>query len=78
MKKNRGLNDYLREKQFSRIPVKVAIFIGPEGGYSADEIDQAKSAGIQPVTLGRKILRMETAAILAAGMVLYEMGDLGK
>ena len=72
---NQGMKEYLRGKRFSGIPASVAIFIGPEGGYSADEIDQAKSAGIQPVSIGRKILRMETAAILAAGIVFYEMGD---
>lgn len=71
-----GMKEYLRERQFPGVPAKIAVFIGPEGGYSEDEIDQAIIAGIQPVTLGRKILRMETAAILAAGMVFYELGGL--
>jgi 16S rRNA (uracil1498-N3)-methyltransferase len=68
------MKEYLRGLRFSGVPAKVAVFIGPEGGYSEIEIDQAISAGIQPVTIGRKILRMETAAILAAGMVFYELG----
>ncbi len=72
--KKQGIKDYLREKHFPGKPGKVAVFIGPEGGYSEEEIGQAKLAGIQPVTLGKKILRMETAAILAAGMVFYEIG----
>lgn len=49
----------------------VAIFIGPEGGFDEKEIEQAQQAGIQPITLGRRILRTETAgmAILAALML---------
>jgi hypothetical protein len=51
----------------------LAVFIGPEGGFSAEEIEAARGAGFQPVTLGRRILRMETAAVVAAALVLYEL-----
>lgn len=56
----------------------VALFIGPEGGYSGEEIEQATAAGAIPVTLGRRILRTETAAVVAAALVLYELGDMGE
>ena len=41
----------------------VGIFIGPEGGFEEQEIGQARNAGAVPVTLGRRILRTETAGI---------------
>lgn len=40
----------------------IGIFIGPEGGFEEKEVEQAKEAGIRPITLGRRILRTETAA----------------
>jgi 16S rRNA (uracil1498-N3)-methyltransferase len=48
----------------------VAVLIGPEGGFSGGEIDQAMKAGLQPVTLGPRILRMETAAIVATTLII--------
>ena len=58
-------------------PLSVAILIGPEGGFSSSEVEASKQAGIKPVTLGRRILRMETAAVVAAALVLHELGDMG-
>ncbi|HWI55367.1 MAG TPA: 16S rRNA (uracil(1498)-N(3))-methyltransferase [Desulfobacteria bacterium] len=55
----------------------VAILIGPEGGFSPKEAEKAKEAGIQLVTLGPRIMRTETAGIVTAALVLYELGDLG-
>lgn len=52
----------------------VSLIIGPEGGLSAEEVELAKASGYVPVSLGKRILRMETAAIHAAGVVLYELG----
>lgn len=52
----------------------VTIIVGPEGGLSLDEVNSARQMGFTPVSLGKRILRMETAAILAAGLVIYEMG----
>jgi 16S rRNA (uracil1498-N3)-methyltransferase len=54
----------------------VAIFVGPEGGYAQDEVDQAAIAGVRLVTLGPRILRTETASPVLAALVLYELGDL--
>ena len=55
-------------------PVSVNIFIGPEGGFTHKEIDVAKSYGITPVTLGKNILRSETAGLLASTLVLNHFG----
>lgn len=50
--------------------------VGPEGGFSAAEVDEAAQAGFIPVSLGRRILRAETAAITVAAIIQYEWGDL--
>lgn len=56
---------------------EVALYIGPEGGFEADEIDEAVEYGCIPVSLGPRILRTETAAIVGAALVLHELGELG-
>ena len=58
-------------------PFSVNLFIGPEGGFSSAETELARAYGILPVSLGRRTLRAETAAIAATALILYEMGDLG-
>lgn len=50
----------------------IAIFIGPEGGFSAEEVNAAIENGCIPVTLGPNILRTETAAIASVAVVAYE------
>ena len=55
---------------------KIALFIGPEGGFSENEIETAKKAGCWVVSLGKRILRMETAALVFPAVVLYELGAL--
>ncbi|MCR5590563.1 MAG: 16S rRNA (uracil(1498)-N(3))-methyltransferase, partial [Lachnospiraceae bacterium] len=52
---------------------KVAVFIGPEGGFTEEEIELAKSSGIVPVTLGRRILRTETAGIVVLSWLVYNL-----
>ena len=56
---------------------EVSIFTGPEGGFTAQEVDYARARGIVPVSLGRRILRAETAPIATVAAVLYELGELG-
>ena len=51
----------------------VGLFIGPEGGYTPEEVDLAKQAGWEPVSLGRRILRTETAGLAALAMLVYEL-----
>ena len=55
----------------------ISMVIGSEGGLEESEVEYALSRGITPVSLGRRILRAETAGIIAAAAVLYEMGEMG-
>jgi 16S rRNA (uracil1498-N3)-methyltransferase len=55
------------------VPRTVALLIGPEGGFSEREVELAKESGAIPITLGPRILRTETAAIVASALVLYEV-----
>ena len=57
-------------------PIEVALFIGPEGGFDVDEVAQAQAAGVTPVSLGPRVLRTETAAIVAAALILHELGEM--
>lgn len=57
--------------------LEIWLFIGPEGGWSEREAGEAGAMGIIAVSLGARILRTETAGIVAAALVLYESGDLG-
>lgn len=52
----------------------IGIFIGPEGGFAETEIAFAEERGILPVTLGKRILRTETAGMVTTAIVLYELG----
>lgn len=56
---------------------EVYLFVGPEGGFTDDEVALARGAGAVPVSLGGRILRTETAGLVAAALVLYEWADLG-
>lgn len=67
---NSGLSS--REKQS-----EVALLIGPEGGLSEQEIKQAVDSGFQSTTMGPRILRTETAAVVALAIVQTLWGDLG-
>jgi len=51
----------------------VAVFIGPEGGWTDDEVANGRSVGLIPLTLGKRILRAETAAIVAATLVMQQL-----
>lgn len=54
-------------------PKKVAIVIGPEGGFSDSEVASLNEKGIESVTLGNTILRTETAGIATVAMVMYQL-----
>lgn len=69
----------LRER-FSALradPAEVALVIGPEGGLDRAEVEALLAAGAQPVTLGTRVLRTETAPIVALTIVLLLDGALG-
>lgn len=54
----------------------VEILLGPEGGLSAEEVEQARSYGWQTVSLGKRILRAETATLTAVSILQYLTGKL--
>ncbi len=56
---------------------KIAIFIGPEGGFDRTEVEKAAQSGFRSVKLGPRILRTETAGIAVASILMYELGDMG-
>ena len=51
----------------------VSIFIGPEGGFTPAEVELAKEAGIRPISLGRRILRTETAGLAILSWLIYSL-----
>lgn len=53
--------------------MSVAVFIGPEGGLEADEVEAAKERGILPISLGRRILRTETAGFTVMSILMYHL-----
>lgn len=58
-------------------PHDVGLYIGPEGGYDETEVEEAAGYGVIPVTLGPRILRTETAAVVASALILHELGGMG-
>ena len=53
----------------------IAVFIGPEGGFAEEEIAKAKEAGILPVTLGKRILRTETAGLCILSALMLQLEE---
>ena len=53
----------------------IGVFIGPEGGFDTDEIEAAIKAGVCPITLGRRILRTETAGLTALSILMFELDE---
>lgn len=54
----------------------VALYIGPEGGFEAAEVERAREAGVMPVSLGPRILRAETAVVVALTILWERLGEL--
>ena len=52
---------------------KIAIFIGPEGGFDETEIAMASEVGVEPITLGKRILRTETAGMTVLAWLMYHL-----
>ncbi|MGY3775676.1 16S rRNA (uracil(1498)-N(3))-methyltransferase [Helcococcus sueciensis] len=71
---NRGnsLRDILQKDK----PKEINIIIGPEGGFSEEEVKKFERIGANIVNLGKRILRTETAAIALISMIQYELGDI--
>jgi len=79
-----GLKIFLWEKEGESLknvlvryrPKKIYAMVGPEGGFTEEEVRLAKDEGFVPIKLGQRILRTETAAIALVGIIQYELGDL--
>lgn len=56
-------------------PCTLAIYIGPEGGFEQSEADKANDSGVKTVTLGKRILRCETAGLATVSAVMYALGQ---
>jgi 16S rRNA (uracil1498-N3)-methyltransferase len=67
----------LRQCLSGRKPEAVSIFIGPEGGFALHEVETARAQGVVTVTLGRRILRTETAGMVTIALLLYALGEIG-
>ena len=67
MDKTRELINNIQQGQ------SVAVFIGPEGGFEESEIQLAREQGIEPVTLGKRILRTETAGMTVLSWLVYRL-----
>ena len=52
---------------------KIAVFIGPEGGFDESEIREALESGVEPITLGKRILRTETAGLTVMSWIMYQL-----
>lgn len=67
-----GLKKVLQSSEYK----KVSIFIGPEGGFDLKEVETAISSGVKTVTLGKRILRTETAASAVLPIIMYENDEM--
>jgi len=72
--RQRGLRDVLRGFNAED---EIFLLVGPEGGFSGQEVEQSIRKGFITASLGPRILRTETAAIIAMGLIQYELGDMG-
>lgn len=68
-----GLKEILTESKGKQ---KVFSIVGPEGGLSQEEVDEAKRMNFIPVTLGERIMRAETASLCLLSILQYEWGDI--
>ena len=72
----RGIREVLRDPRYNGMK-KFHLVIGPEGGFAREEIDLARRADFLPVSLGRRVLRVETAALAVLAILQYERGAIG-
>lgn len=64
-------------KENKKMIKRAAVIVGPEGGFEEEEINTLKNIGCYIITLGRRILRTETAGFVCTSLLQYEFGDLG-
>jgi len=66
----------LKEVLQKRSVSDIGFFIGPEGGFESQEVDRARASGVVPVTLGKRILRTETAGVAVLTGIMYEYDQM--
>ncbi len=66
----------LSEAVANEKPADMTLIIGPEGGIAAEEVEQLKALGAKTVTLGKRILRTETAGLVALAICLTALGEM--
>jgi 16S rRNA (uracil1498-N3)-methyltransferase len=67
----------LTELKARKPAADILLIVGPEGGFDEEEAKEAEAAGCRAISLGRRILRTETAALVALSCILYEFGEIG-
>ena len=72
-----SLKEALQKAEQENGITDLLLIIGPEGGISLVELEKARATGAVPVSLGKRILRAETAGLVAMSAIFYETGDLG-
>ena len=73
-----GIRELMEQYDTEGRRLRVALFVGPEGGFEPFEIEQMRTAGAKPISLGATVLRTETAAVVASALVIHELGGLGR
>ena len=58
-------------------PERIAVIVGPEGGFTADEVASAVNCGFIPVSMGKRIVRTETAGLAIMAILQFYWGDMG-
>ena len=71
----RGMEETRRTLARIRPGMEIGIMIGPEGGFDVEEVKEAVNAKICPITLGRRILRTETAGMAALAVLMFLLED---
>ena len=73
----RGIKQVLRNEKYGGVK-DISVIIGPEGGFSKEEVDRAVEKGFLSVSLGKNILKVETAALTIVSIIQYEKGIFGR
>lgn len=68
-----GMKETARVLENIECGQSVGIFIGPEGGFEEEEVERAKEAGAYAITLGKRILRTETAGLTTLSVLMYHL-----
>lgn len=71
----RGMDETKSVIESIRPGQSVAVFIGPEGGFEREEVEQALEHGAKAITLGRRILRTETAGLAALSILMFHLEE---